>query len=115
MAAKHKYRKNHYVITVGELWFWRRNGLRFSPLLPSQEKALDYYKDKPEKSDLHSAWFVLEGGVPLVHDYADRRFEYRVGFDGYSTREAAVEKAQEYYALYARDPEAWGTTKELKL
>lgn len=116
---KAEIKKNHYAITVERRWFAAYNGRKTGPLfldegrLHEAIKTLSSANVGPLKP--MSAWFVLEGGVPCIHEVIDGQRKYPVGFAGYQTEEEAKRVAKSYYETYAKNPQEYTVTKSLEL
>lgn len=121
MPAKKKIetRKNHYVITVGKRWFCAHKGRKTGPLFLSEDKAEEALKTlssaNMEELTVMSAWFVLEGGIPCIHEVINGHVQYPVGFAGYQSEDEAKRVAKSYYETYAKNPQEYTVTKSLEI
>lgn len=116
---KAEIKKNHYAITVERRWFAIRKGLKAGPLFSDEVRALKDLKTRHSApygtSIIASAWFVLEGGVPCIHEVIEGQRKYPVGFAGYQSEEEAKRVAKSYYETYAKNPNEYTVTKSLEL
>lgn len=116
---KAEFRKNHYAITVERRWFAAYNGRKTGPLFLSEAKAVEAIKTlsnaNVEALTVMSAWFVLEGGIPCIHEVVDGQRKYPVGFAGYQDENEAKRVAKSYYETYAKNPQEYTVTKSLEL
>jgi hypothetical protein len=116
---KTKIKKNHYAITVEKRWFCAYKGRKTGPLFLSEAKAAEAIKTlsnaNVEALTVMSAWFVLEGGVPCIHEVIDGHVRYPVGFAGYQSEDEAKRVAKSYYETYAKNPHEYTVTKSLEI